>query len=298
MKEILKKVLFWTLAAIAAVILFRIGYKIVQGMQKTKELVYDVAGVPLKKSRVIQSIRFSGVVEGDPQVKVYPIINGKFERNAVSEGQIINKNDVIAYISRDEIGSYEFVQVRSPIEGMVIKTYFRDKGAAVNPHMEVAEVGNPDSIKIVIPAGGGDLLKIKTGQQAKITFLQGAGVVVDGLVDKVSASVSRDDPAGQIIVKAGNKDRKLMMGLSVDIEIIIGQADVYLVPERAVLLGQDRAYVFLNNKGFAKEIDVVTGALHGRDIEISGGFADGDEVVIKGAFKLYDGAKINFRKEQ
>jgi hypothetical protein len=41
----------------------------------------------------------------------------------------------------------------------------------------------------------------------------------------------------------------------------------------------------------------VTGRLHGRYIEISGPFADGDEAVVKGAFKLYDGARINFRKE-
>jgi multidrug efflux pump subunit AcrA (membrane-fusion protein) len=298
MKDTLKRLLFLTLAALAAVILFRIGYKIVQGMQKTKELVYDVAGMPLKKQTVTQSIRFSGVVEGDPQVKVYPIINGKFEKNAVSEGQAVNKNDVIAYMSRDEIGTYELVTVKSPISGMVIRTYFRDKGEFVSPRMAVAEIGNPESVKIVIPAGAGELLKIKKGQQVKITLPQDENAIIDGAVEKVSTSVSRENPAGQVIIKAGNKDKKLMIGSGVGIEVVLGQADVYLVPERAVLLGQDRAYIFVNNKGVAKEVDVVTGGLHGRDIEISGAFADGDEAVIKGAFKLYDGAKINFRTEK
>jgi multidrug efflux pump subunit AcrA (membrane-fusion protein) len=297
MKELLKKILFWTVMVLAAIVLFRIGYKIVQGMQKSKELIYDVAGAALKKQQVTQSINFSGVVEGDPQVEVYPIINGRFEKNAVSEGQQVNKNDVLAFISRDEIGTYEFVQVKAPISGMVTRLYFRDKGAAVNPRMAVAEVGNPDSIKIVIPAAGNDLLKIKKGQQVKIRLAQASDTAVEGVVEKVSVSVSRDDPAGQIIIKAENKDKKLMLGLSVNIEVITGQADVYLVPERAVLLGSDRAYIFINNNGTAKEVDVVTGGLHGRDIEITGAFADGEEVVIKGAFKLYDGARINFRKE-
>jgi len=297
MKDKLKKATLILLAALAGIIFFRIGWKIVQATQKTKELSYDVAGAPLKKQQVTQSIHFSGAIEGDPQVKVYPVINGKFERNAVSEGQLVSKNDVISYISRDEIGTYEFVQVRSPISGMVMRTYFRDKGASVNPRMAVAEVGNPDSVKIVIPAGAGDLLKIKKGQLAKINLPQAKDTVINGTVEKVSTSVSRDNPAGQVIISADNRDRKLMLGSSVDIEVILGQADVYMVPERAVLLGQDRAYIFFNNKGIAKEIDVTTGSLHGRDIEISGAFADGDEVVINGAFKLYDGAKINFRKE-
>jgi multidrug efflux pump subunit AcrA (membrane-fusion protein) len=297
MKELLKKIFLWVFVALAAVILFRIGYKIVQGMQKTKELVYDVAGSALKKEVVTQSIRFTGAVEGDPQVRVYPIINGKFEKNNVIEGQPVNRGDILSYINRDEIGSYEFVQVKSPVSGIVTKLYFRDKGASVHPQMAVAEVGNPDSIKIIIPAGSADILKIKKGQPAKIILPQDTSVAVDGAVEKVSVSVSRDDPAGQIIIKAGNKDRKLMIGSSVAVEVIIGQADVYLVPERAVLLGQDRSYVFINNKGTAKEVDVVTGRLHGRYIEISGPFADGDEAVVKGAFKLYDGARINFRKE-
>lgn len=293
----MKKILFWTLAVFTAVILFRIGYKVVQGFQKTKELAYDVSGAPLKKSKVTQSAHFSGVIEGDPQVKVYPILNGKFERNAVIEGQKVNKGDVIAYINRDQIGSFELLTVKSPISGMVIKTYFKDRGAAVVPMMPVAEIGNPDSVKIVIPAGGADLVKIKAGQKAVIRLQQGEGIA-EGVVDKVSASVSRDDPAGQLIIKAGNGNGRLIIGFGADAEVITGEAEVFLVPERAVLLGQDRAYIFINNKGSAREIEVTTGNLHGREIEISGPIAEGDEVVIKGAFKLYDGAKINYKGGQ
>jgi biotin carboxyl carrier protein len=297
MKDTLKRISVAFVILILGVAVYRIGYKIIQSMQKSKELVYDVSGIELKKEKAAESSVFSGVISGDPQVKVYPVMSGKFSKNAVEEGAFVSKDESLVIVDRDQIGSFEMMPVKSPIDGIVTKLYYRDTGAEVNPYRPVAEVGNPYSIKIVISSGSAELLKIKKGEKARITTGQGMDAEITGFVDSVSVSISKDNPAGRLVIKASNRDKKLLIGQSVSVEVFTGSSDVFLVPERAVLLGEARAYVFINNGGKASEVDVTPGNVHGRDIEISGNIFEGQEIVINGAFQISDGAKINFIKK-
>jgi multidrug efflux pump subunit AcrA (membrane-fusion protein) len=298
MKDTIKRISIAFVILILGVAGFRIGYKIIQSLKKSKELVYDVAGVVLKKEKAAESTLFSGVISGDPQVKVYPLMNGKFSRNTVEEGALVSKDESLVLVDRDQIGSFEMMPVKAPIGGIVIKLYYRDPGAEVSPYKPVAEVGNPYSIKIVISSGSADLIKIKKGQKARIITGQPADTGITGIVDSVSTSISKDNPAGRIVIKALNRDKKLLIGQSVSAEVFTGNSDVFLVPERAVLLGEARAYVFINNGGRASEVNVTPGNVHGRNIEISGNIFDGQEIVINGAFQISDGAKINFIKNE
>jgi multidrug efflux pump subunit AcrA (membrane-fusion protein) len=292
-KKKIKGIGLWTVIVLGILILISVVFSIFKGAKRFKENVYNVTAVKLVKQKVPHILSYQSIIEGDPQIKVYSQVPGKFVKNAVLEGDTINREGIIAYIDRDMVGfKYELAPVKSPISGIVTKLYFMDRGDSVNPQIPVAEVANDENIKVVINVGQGDLLKIKKGQKAVISYTTDSAVMMEGEVVSVPPVIDKDIMAGTIVVKAVNKARTMKIGVSANVDIILEEGESYIVPERAILLAEDYSFVFLNKNGVAKQVKVNQGFKYKNSVEINGEFSDGDEVVVDGNFKIYDGAKI------
>ena len=109
----------------------------------------------------------------------------------------------------------------------------------------------------------------------------------------VQPVVDKDIMAGTVVVKAANKGKPLKIGMSVNVDVLTEEKESYLVPERAVLLGESGAYVYVNKDGKALQVKVNTGYRLGDKIEIEGPLADGDSVVVDGNFRLSDGVTVD-----
>lgn len=292
-KKSMKNFVILTVIGIFILILGNIMFSIFKKAKSFKENVYNVTTVKLTKQKVPHILSFQGILEGDPQVKIYSQVPGKFAKNNVLEGARINKDDIIAYIDRDIIGyKYELAPVKATISGIITKLYFIDKGDNVNPQTPVAEIANEDNIKVVINIGQDDLLKIKKGQYAEIFYINDPAIMMKGEVFSVPPVVDKDIMAGTVVVKALNVARTMKIGMSVNVEITLEEVENFIVPERAILLAEDYAFVFINKNGIAHQTKVTTGFKYKNFIEVTGPFADGDEVVVDGNFKIFDGAKI------
>lgn len=296
---VLKNTLMIVLIILAVLIVFRIGQSIAKGGKKAAELVYNVGVVKLEKKQIAKYLAVQGVIEGDPQVKVFPIVPGKFSRNAVSEGSYVNKGDVLVYVDRDMVGyQYELAPVTAPVGGMVTKLYCIDRGEAVSPAMPVAEIADPSKVKLVFNVGQEDLVKLKKGQKTKISFIDDESLSVNGDVYSVPPIIDSEIMAGTVVVKAPNTDNKLKLGMSVNAEILIEDIKGYLVPEKAVIMTESGDYVFLAVDGKAKQTTIQAGYRDKDNIEISGeGLTDGTEVITDGTFRLSDGVKISTGNE-
>jgi len=292
-KKKIKGIGLWTVIVLGILILISVVFSIFKGAKRFKENVYNVTAVKLVKQKVPHILSYQSIIEGDPQIKVYSQVPGKFVKNAVLEGDTINREGIIAYIDRDMVGfKYELAPVKSPISGIVTKLYFMDRGDSVNPQIPVAEVANDENIKVVINVGQGDLLKIKKGQKAVISYTTDSAVMMEGEVVSVPPVIDKDIMAGTVVVKEVNKARTMKIGVSANVDIILEEGESYIVPERAILLAEDYSFVFLNKNGVAKQVKVNQGFKYKNSVEINGEFSDGDEVVVDGNFKIYDGAKI------
>ena len=153
--------------ALGLLLIFQISKKIIMSGAKAVESVITVSGIPLVEININEMIRIQGIVDGDPQIKVYPQVPGKFISNAVTDGDKVRKGQAVSYIDRDQVGfHFKPAPVKAPISGIVTKLYYTDKGSAVNPVLPVAEVANADKIKVVLSMGENDLAKIKKNQKA------------------------------------------------------------------------------------------------------------------------------------
>ncbi len=99
---------------------------------------------------------------------------------------------------------------------------------------------------------------------------------------KVEVSVS--DPAA-----AGN----LVTGLSVSIRTITRRSDRALtVPINAVYYDGEQAFIYVNDKGFAKRLNVTTGLSDDESVEITEGLTPDDQVIVTWSGSLRDGSKL------
>ena len=293
-RELVKKILMWVGIAIVAIIVFRIGSSMVNSFKKQKPVVFNISDVKLVKQKVPHVLSVQGILEGDPQVKVYPQVPGKFAKNNVVEGQMINRGDIISYIDRDMVGqTFELAPVKAPVSGMVTKLYYIDKGDSVSPQMPVAEVANEDNIKVVFNLGQDDLLRVHKGQSVQIYYMSDSAISLTGTVASVPPVVDKDIMAGTVVVKAANKGKTLKIGMSVNVDILTDEKEGFIVPEKAILLGEDGSYIYLNRGGKASQVKVSTGFRVNDMIEIEGPLAEGDAVVTDGNFKIFEGAAVD-----
>lgn len=182
--------------------------------------------------------------------------------------------------------------VTSPISGIVTKLYFLDRGSWVTALNPIAVVANINSVKCTANFGESDILKIKKGQNVIITSDYIKDLKIPAKVDSVTPFIDTDSYSGSINVYLDNLDRKLILGLSVNIDIEVDQRMAYVVPESTIIMGANSTYIFLNQNNKAKIVNVTTGYSRDGMVEISGNINDGDEIVTDGNFKLSEGSLI------
>ena len=96
-----------------------------------------------------------------------------------------------------------------------------------------------------------------------------------------------------------SSDTKLMIGMTVDVDIVIDQrADALLVPAAAVAHGASQGgrpgapFAFVVEDGRARRVDVKTGAVGAAKVEIVSGLKDADRVVVNPPERLKDGDAV------
>lgn len=295
-----KKVQKWALITVAALVLIivvQIAIKLIRVNKKEAEQSVKVSFVAAQAKEIIEDVAIQGVAQGDPQVKVYPIVKGKFERALVTEGDRVRKDQAIIYINRDMVGGmdYQLAPVKSPINGIVTKIYFSDRGASVSSDYPIAEVADPENIKVVLSVGEEEMVKVKNGMEAEIKSVYDADKAIKATVYSSTPFIDSDTMSGTIIVKGKNAGMLIKPGMSVDVRVLIGKRKAVMLPESAVLMGDGKTYVYINEAGKAKRADIETGFMSGAEIEAKSGVTEGAQVITEGNFKLSDGTKIEVR---
>ena len=125
-------------------------------------------------------------------------------------------------------------------------------------------------------------------RDGRSSLAQGELVFIDSQVDAAN---------GQVRLKASfaNADRSLWPGQLVSARLLVRtDANVTVVPVRAVLRGQNGPYVYAVKPDQTVEIRrVTTGATVGGVIALTSGVAAGETVVLDGQARLADGAKVD-----
>lgn len=138
---------------------------------------------------------------------------------------------------------------------------------------------------------GGRKLAVSVHAQNDPTPDVGALSFVDNAVDPTTGTI-------KLMATFPNTARRLWPGEYVNADMTLAvEAGVIVVPQAAVMTGQDGPYVYVvTPQGRAENRDVTTGATLNGQTVIAKGLNAGDRVVTDGQVRLFPGAKVLIAK--
>jgi HlyD family secretion protein len=186
------------------------------------------------------------------------------------------------------------LSVRAQSDGIVFGLP-RKVGETVREGEVVASIADPEHLRVRARVDQPDLPRVAAGQRFLVTFDGLPGRRWEGRVLDVPAGVREAGgrEVGEVLGEISDKDLKLPPNASVNVQIVVGERSGALaIPRAAVLREGDRRFVYRLEGGRARRREITVGLVGLNDVEVTGGIAEGDTVLLSGAAPLSDGLKV------
>jgi len=199
-----------------------------------------------------------------------------------------------------------YCRILSPLDGRVGLRQV-DQGNYVTPGdtngLVVITQLKPISVLFTVPEDNLQAIskRLQDGAVLPATAFDrgGANKIADGSLQTFDSQI--DPTTGTIKLRAQfpNETEALYPNQFVNIQLLLDtHKDVTIMPTAGVQRGVPGTFVYLVNADNTVSVRKVTlGVTEGDRVEVTSGLVPGDRIVIDGADKLRDGAKINVRTE-
>ena len=192
-----------------------------------------------------------------------------------------------------------YLQVRAPFNGIVTERNVHP-GSLVGPSnstsgaaMPMLRVEKADRLRLVVPvpekyAGG-------IAEKTKIEFSVPAypGQTFSGTIARIAHSVDVKTRTMPVELEVNNSDGRLSSGMFPEVVWAVGRTGSSLfAPVSAVVRTTEATFVVRIHDGNTEWVNVQTGELDGKSIEVIGGLRDGDEVAARGTDELRPGTHV------
>lgn len=187
--------------------------------------------------------------------------------------------------------------VKAPFAGIIAaKNYEDGELYGGQPILVLTQI---DKLKALVAVPETYFPQIKAGMKLTLTTDIYPDQVFNATVEVVYPTIDPASHTFQVKIVVPNGKRLLRPGMYVTTKLTLGGADAIVVPYQSVekLVGANNRYVFINDNGVAKRVDVELGQRFDQNVEIiSDQIKPGVEMVTTGQNKLIDGTKINVVK--
>ena len=177
--------------------------------------------------------------------------------------------------------------IDSPIEGKVIERHIT-LGEVISGNKQVFVIANLDTVWVNLAIPAEDLPKVKKDQKVEVFAHQGEKIY-SGIIMYVSPVINEDSRSGRAVIQLDNKKGELHPGDFVKAQVLLsGETAILSLPNPAIQRIEGKPVVFVkgkNNLFEARPIDI-RGSDKAEFIEVIGGLAQGEEIVIKNTFLL------------
>ncbi len=186
-------------------------------------------------------------------------------------------------------------RVRAPVAGVIVARHVQ-RGEAVAMGAPLFDVADLSVLEAHLRLPERHLGRLRTGQRVEVSA-QGLGEVpVQGQVERIAPTV--DPRSGTVKVTVGLGAGKvaggqLRPGMYVRARVIVDtRKEAVLVPKRAILYEDERAYAFRVRQGVANKLLLRLGYSDRSTVQVQAPLAAGDTLIIFGHRGLEDGARV------
>lgn len=203
------------------------------------------------------------------------------------------------------LSNVEFLQenarLTAPFSGTVSGKYFENgemfSGAPNTPAGKAAilSIVQTLQLKALVNVSERYLPNVKTGMPVNLNSDVWPGEKFIGTVIRIYPTINPATRSFTIEVSVPNQDGRLRPGLFARAKIDLEQVEVFVVPALAVLKlqGSNERYVFLEDNGKAKRVNVELGDRFDEMVEIvSAEIQTGDNLIIAGQARLVDSVNV------
>jgi multidrug efflux system membrane fusion protein len=253
--------------------------------------------------------RDEAVLEGDKRdLERYQQLSSQ---NLIAKQQL---DDQIALVRKDEGAvksdhaqvdlaklNVDYTQIAAPISGKVgLRQVDEGNFASPNDQNGIVVMTQLQPISVVFPVPEDDLPSVQkqmdAGAQLKVTALDRGDVdtIATGTLTAIDSVI--DTSTGTVKMKAqfDNADGVLFPNEFVNVHLLVDELhDATVAPSAAIQHGSNGDFVYVvQSDDTVKAVDVKLGAATADKVSVQSGLSAGDVLVVDGADRLKDGAKI------
>ena len=298
----MKKIIFITSILAAALVFTGCPKKPAKNAEaESEEILYAVTAKKLTAGTLDDYLEFGGDVDSVSSVSVMPDMAGKLSGVKVSVGDMVKKDQIIAYVDASRPGyNYSESPVKAPAAGRII-SLVTNIGTTVSQAMPVAKISNTEEMEIKINIPERFVSRVKEGQRVELTFDAYPGEIFGAKVSEVSPVLDNSSRTMLTKVRIVQRNNKIKIGMYARVKLITESRDNTIVlSSTAIVTREGKPYVFvLNEAGSQDEKPTVhqqavkLGLTIDDRTEIVEGLKAGQTVVTKGQSLLSDGSKVN-----
>jgi RND family efflux transporter MFP subunit len=183
-----------------------------------------------------------------------------------------------------------FFRIVSPINGTIDQMDLK-LGQVASPGQTGIRIVNADILKVKADVPESYASSVNTGNDVKILVPDAN----DSLVTKVTFAAKAIDPTSRsfaVEIKLPVRST-LRPNMTAIIKIAdYSKSNTIAVPVKAIQKSENGDYVFVNQSGKAKRLNVKAGVTYDGQTEILSGLKAGDQLIVEGATELEDGDKV------
>lgn len=183
--------------------------------------------------------------------------------------------------------------IRAPFEGVAGLRQV-SPGAYAKAGQDIARLEGIGTLKLDFRLPETQLRKLRVGQALAVTVDAYPGDNFDGKIYAIEPAV--DESTRTVLVRAQlpNPGARLKPGMFARVNLTLDRREnALIVPEQALVPRGDSRYVFRIVDGKARLTKIEMGLRRPGEVEVLGGLAAGEQIVVDGQLKLQDGMAVS-----
>jgi len=187
--------------------------------------------------------------------------------------------------------------ITAPIAGTIALRSLK-AGMNVTPAQGLFRIVDFDSLIATVFVSELEMGHLKIGQRVVIVADAIPEKDFEGRIKRISPVVDPGSGTTKVTVDLSENCAEIVPGLFIRVKIVLDtHENALIVPKRALLNEEERAYVFVVANGAAKEAELTTGFSDADRVEVLHGLGPNDLVVVDGQSRLRDGIDVRIIDE-
>lgn len=269
--------------------------------EKEVETIYAVSTYKTAVGNLDDYLEFGGDVASVNEVDVLPDQAGKITNILVRVGDMVRKDQVLAYVNPMRVGVvYNDSPIKAPISGRITSLPVTI-GSTVSQSSAIMKVARTDDLEIRIAIAERFISRIENGQSATVTFDAYPSVEFGARVFEISPVLDTSTRTMSVKLRLNPPDSRVKVGMYGRVKLVTESVkDAIVVPSAAILTRDGKSFVYVKatdktetEPATVRRQEVTVGISVDNNVEVVSGLSAGDEIIVKGQTLLNDGAKVN-----